>query len=103
MRYINITDEGMHSHDWGGDPTYWMEIDEWGDAERQIEQYPNGNVISYDSIYRGDDHSELSLMAIDGDEIWWQPHFIPQEEFERAWREHRPINREFPPAVEAAA
>jgi hypothetical protein len=54
-------------------------------------------VISYDPQYPGDEHGALSLMVIDGDEAWWQPHFITQEEFERAWREHRPINREFPP------
>ena len=40
MLYIKITDEGMHSHDWGGDPIYWMEINAGGHAERNSPQQP---------------------------------------------------------------
>ena len=53
MRYYRITDEGYHDpdDDWG-DPTYWLEINEAGDAERQLEIYPNGNVLIYDRTHQ---------------------------------------------------
>jgi hypothetical protein len=87
MRYFKITDKGFHQ-DWGGDPTYWLEVNEHGDAERQLEKYPNGNIVSYDRIHSEDEHGALAVMVVDGDEDWWAQYEIAKDEFEQEWRTH---------------
>ena len=93
MRYFKITDEGIHK-DWGGTPTYWLEVNESGDAERQIEKYPNGNIISYDKAHPEDIHGALSVMVLDGDLGFWVSYEITKDEFEYEWRIHSPLNRD---------
>ncbi len=94
MRYFRKTGEGYHAPvaDWG-DPTYWLEVNDCGDAERQLEVYPNGNVLRYDRDHPKDEYSELSIMVVDGDEEWWAPWEISKEEFDAQWRAHSPLNR----------
>jgi hypothetical protein len=92
-RYFRRVDEGIHA--WG-DPVYWLEVNEAGDAERQIVEYPNGNVLSYDRAHEEDDHGALGIMVIDGDEDGWAPWSITAAEFAERWRDHRPINRTRP-------
>src|SRR5688572_19371150 len=76
VTHFKIVDEGNRSTEWGGDPTYWLEVNDDGHAERQIEQYPNGNVISYDKIQARDEYGALAIMVVDGDETFWRPYQI---------------------------
>ncbi len=92
MRYYKITTIGRHQ-DWGGEPTHWLEVNEDGDAERQIIDYPNGNVVSYDTMHTEDAHGALPVMVVDGDAEWWEPYAISREVFEDKWKVHRPLNR----------
>lgn len=73
------------SAEWGGDPTYWLEVNSEGHAERQVEVYPNGNILRYHSTHREDEFGGLSIMVVDGDEDWWEPYKITHEEFEMLW------------------
>ena len=93
MLYLKIVDEGNYSTEWGGDPTYWFEVNVGGDAERQIEQYPNGNVISYDRTHDQDTYGALAVMVVDGDEDFWMSYAITKNEFEHTWHIHKPLNR----------
>ena len=92
MRYFKVIDEA-YPRDWGGPPTFWLEVNGLGDAERQLEIYPNGNVLSYDRSHSIDDYGALSVMVIDGDETWWQQYEISQESFVATWNAHQPLNR----------
>ena len=93
MRYFKITDEGYHLQNWGGDPVYWLEVNGQGHAERQLEKYPNGNVLSYDRTHLEDEYGALAILVIDGDPGFWAPHEITRDEFEHEWRCHCPMNR----------
>lgn len=92
MRYFKICDEGFHK-DWGGDPTYWLEVNDHGHAGREIVKYPNGNVVSYDETHLEDEHGALSVMVVDGDENFWVSYEISKIDFEDEWQVHKPINR----------
>lgn len=94
MRYFRVRDEGYHApgEHWG-DPTYWLEINEQGDAERELQEYPNGYVLSYDRTHEEDAYGALDMMVIDGDEAWWARYEITPEEFEEKWGPHVPRNR----------
>ena len=85
MRYFRIKDEGHHLADWGGDPTYWLEVNERGDAERELAVYPNGNVLRYDRAHEKDEYGALSMMVIDGNDEWWAPYEITKDKFEEQW------------------
>ena len=93
MIYVRITDQGMYSNEWGGNPTYWMEIDQQDNAIRQIEYYPNGNIVSYDSAHPEDQHGGLSINVTQGERDWWGQFMIDQACFEEAWANHTPLNR----------
>ena len=93
MRYFKITAGGGYHRDWGGDPTCWLEVNEAGDAERQLETYPNGNVLSYDRTHQDDEYGALAVMVVDGDEDWWEQYKSTKDEFEQAWQTHSPLNR----------
>jgi hypothetical protein len=94
MRYIRMVDEGYHARgdDWG-DPTYWLEVNADGHAERELQEYPNGNVLSYDRTHDEDLYGGLALMVIDGPDDWVAEYEITQSEFEAKWRAHVPLNR----------
>ncbi len=89
MRYFKRIDEGFHTGVYWGDPTYWVEVNERGDAERELQLYPNGNVLRYDRQHPKDEYGALSVMVIDGDDEAWSAHEITHEEFEEQWRAHR--------------
>jgi len=93
MRYFRLTDEGFHARGerWGGDPTYWLEVNDSGDAERELQVYPNGTVLCYDRAHAKDEFGALSTMVVDGDEGWWARHKIPRESFEDEWRARSPF------------
>ena|SRR5689334_2101093 len=95
MRYFRIIDEGYHRPgvNWGGNPTYWLEVNDRGDAERELQVYPNGNVLRYDRTHADDEYGALSIMAVDGNEDFWADYEIGKEEFEEQWRAHSPFNR----------
>jgi hypothetical protein len=61
MRYFRRVGEGYHAPgvDWGGDPIEWLEVNEHGDAERQLDVYPNGTVLRYDRAYPGDEYQQI--------------------------------------------
>jgi hypothetical protein len=90
MRYFRTVDEGYHRAgvNWGGNPTYWLEVNDRGHADRELQVYPNGNVLRYDREHPGDEYGALSLMVVDGDEDSWVPFAITRDEFEQAWRAH---------------
>ena len=90
MRYFKLVDEGYH--EWG-DPTYLVEVNDAGAAQRQIADYPNGKTVSYDRSHQHDQYGGLGLMVVDGDEEWWAPFSITRQEFEERWDSHRPVNR----------
>lgn len=94
MKYYRRIDEGYHApgEEWG-DPTYWVEVNERGDSERQIEIYPNARVHSYDRTHDQDEHGGRGIMVVDGNEEWWRPYEITREKFEAQWRAHSPLNR----------
>jgi hypothetical protein len=87
MRYYKVVDEGYHdpSENWG-DPTYWLEVNARGDAERELVIYPNGKVNHYDRAHPEDEYGALGIMVVDGNEAWWKPYEITKEEFEEQWR-----------------
>ena len=92
MRYFKFNDEG--NHDWGGEATYWWEINDARYVERELATYPNGNVLSYDSDHDLDEYGGLSTIVVEGDnEAWLLPYEISKDEFEREWRTHTPMNR----------
>jgi hypothetical protein len=95
MRYFSIVSEGYHhpGDNWG-DPTYWLEVNADGHAERQLAEYPNGNVLSYDRTHSEDQYDALGIMVIDGDDDWWAPYEITCDAFEAKWRTHAPMNRQ---------
>ncbi len=90
MRYFRITDEGYHARgvNWGGNPTYWLEVNDRGDAERELQLYPNGNVLRYEREHEEDEYGALSIMVVDADEDFWAPFEITRDEFEERWRAH---------------
>ena len=90
MRYFRVIDEGYHP--WG-DPTYWLEINADGAAERELAEYPNGNVVSYDQTYLEDEYGGLGIMVVESGDNWWVPFEITKAEFEAKWFIHRPVNR----------
>src|SRR5271155_2838315 len=102
MRYFRKVDEGYHApdEDWG-DPTYWLEVNEDGHADRQVEEYPNGKVLSYDRTHVEDNYGALGIMVIDGDEDWWLPYEITRADFEAKWQAHSPLNRRAEPGTAA--
>jgi hypothetical protein len=87
VRYFKRTNEGYHAPgvDWGGDPTYWLEVNELGDAERQLAVYPNGNVLRYDRSHSEDEYGALGVMVIDDDEEQWAAYEVSRKEFEEQW------------------
>jgi hypothetical protein len=95
MRYFRKTDEGYQARgvNWGGDPTYWLEVNDHGDAERELQGYPNGYVLCYDRLHEQDEYGALSVMVIDGDEDLWTRCEITKDEFQEQWRAHSPCNR----------
>lgn len=94
MRYYSKIDEGhLDPEDSGGYPTYWLEINAAGDANRQLIVYPNGKVFSYDELHLQDQFGALAIMVIDGDENWWEPYQITKKEFMDKWNSHLPLNR----------
>src|SRR5579872_6379534 len=95
MRYFRITSESYHAGgvNWGGDPTYWLEVNDLGDADRELQVYPNGRVLRYDRAHNRDEFGALSVMVIDGDEEFWAHYEITRDEFEERWRAHAPLNR----------
>jgi len=88
MRYYRKVDDGCESVEGGGDPTYYLEVNDRGDAEREVIIYPNGLVRAYDRDHPEDDHDALAMMVVDGDDDWWRPYSISHEEFEDAWHTH---------------
>ena len=92
MRYFKITDEGLHHYEWGGYPTYWLEVNEVGNFEREIHEYPNGNILSYDKTHRQDEYGVRTTDDID-DYGFWIPYEITKEEFEHEWDAISPLNR----------
>jgi hypothetical protein len=88
MRYYRKVDEGPEQVEAGGDPTYYLEVNERGDAERQVMIYPNGLVRAYDRDHPEDEHGALAIMVVDGGDAWWQPYVVTREEFEDVWRVH---------------
>ena len=97
MYYIKRRDEGMHP-EWGGDPVYWLELDQHGTCLRCLEEYPNGMVLSYDTSHPHDAYGDVPVMVMTPDEApWWQEFFIDQATFEERWQDHYPLNRTFSP------
>lgn len=91
MRYYKRVDEGNQAL--GGEATYWLEVNEAGHAERQIEEYPNGRVVSYDASHPSDAFGALAVMVVDDDEEGWAEFAIAKEAFDQRWRTHSPQNR----------
>jgi hypothetical protein len=76
--------------EWGTSTWYFeTEPDLW--PTRQIEVYANGTVLQYDRQHLGDKFGGLSEAALDAEDF--SPFEITQDEFERAWSTHRPVNR----------
>ncbi len=92
LRYYKKRDAHTADPTWG-EPTFFLEVNERGDAERELLVYPNGKVLSYDRAHKADEFGALSIMVVDGDEAWWAPYAISKEDFERKWAAHSPLNR----------
>ena len=79
-------------------PTYWLELNSDGNAERQISEYPNGNILSYDEDHLEDEFDGLALMVMledtDPSKGYWAGTEITKEDFEARWAEHVPMNRD---------
>ncbi len=78
-------------HDDWGTSIWYFEVgdDRWG--IRQIEEYANGYVLTYDDVHDDDDFGGLSLAPFDLEEF--QPFAIDAKEFENAWTNAKPFNR----------
>ena len=85
MRYFRLASEGFHAGENWGQAMYWLEVNDRGDAERELQVYPNGNVLRYDREHAEDEYGALAIMVIDGDEDVWVPHEITKDEFEVQW------------------
>lgn len=88
LRYFKTVDEA--NHELGGEATYYLEVDERGDAVRQAMIYPNGRVTRYSEAHPEDEWGALAVMVVDGDEDWWEPRAISSDEFERVWQDTAP-------------
>ncbi len=76
--------------DWGTSTWYFeTEADMW--PTRQIEIYANGTVLHYDGEHIEDEYGRLAEAALDAGDF--APFEITQDEFERTWASHTPINR----------
>lgn len=93
MRYFKINSEGLHQGEWGGFPTDWLEVDEVGNIEREINEYPNGNTLTYDKTHQQDEYGVLTTDNIEPDDNFWKLLEITKDEFEREWNTISPINR----------
>ena len=93
MRYFKINSEGVHQREWGGFPTDWLEVDEVGNIEREINEYPNGNTLTYDKTHQQDEYGALTTDNIEPDDKFWKLLEITKYEFERKWNTISPINR----------
>ncbi len=78
-------------YDTWGTSTYFMEIGLDLYANRQIEVYQNGNVLSYDGSHFSDNFGRLCDQKIGDGDI--QEFEISQTEFEQVWDSKIPINR----------
>jgi hypothetical protein len=88
LRYFKRVDEA--NHELGGEATYFLEVDEDGDAVRQVELYPNGKVLRYSAAHQQDDWGALCVMVLDANDDW-APYVISREEFERVWQATTPL------------
>jgi hypothetical protein len=95
MRYYCITTTNKDDT-WGDTCIWWFEINDNGDANRQIQTFSNSYTISYDVTYPDDDYDGLQQMVVDGDEDWWQAYQITEDEFNQQWQAHNPVNRPAP-------
>ena len=87
LRYFKRVDEA--NHEFGGEATYFLEVDEDGDAVRQVELYPNGKVLRYSEAHPQDEWGALSVMVLDTADDWAE-YVISREEFERVWQDTAP-------------
>lgn len=78
-------------YDHWGTSTYFMEIGLDLYADRQLEVYENGNVLSYDGSHVTDDFGRLCDQRLGHGDI--QEFEISKAEFEQVWQTNQPINR----------
>ncbi|AFZ23484.1 hypothetical protein Cylst_1182 [Cylindrospermum stagnale PCC 7417] len=78
-------------YDAWGTSTYFMEIGIDLYANRQLEVYENGNVLSYDGSHHADNFGRLCDQRLGDGDI--QEFEISKAEFEQVWQTKIPINR----------
>jgi hypothetical protein len=96
MRYYRITITELAGL-WGDTCTFWFEVSVDGDANRQLQTFPNGYILSYDADHPVDAYDGLQQMVVDGDAEWWEPYEITPEAFAAEWGMHLPVNRPWLP------
>jgi hypothetical protein len=88
-RHWNVR-RGGEVDEWGLS-TWFFETDDSGSPTRQVEVYPNGRVLVYDSVHSHDRYGGLSQRSI---ELSQFARFeITKSEFEKAWSTAEPFNR----------
>lgn len=97
MRYFRFelddTPEGPRAN-WGHSMILMLEIDEQGATTRQLEVYRKGRVVAYDAEHSSDEYGYLDEERVDLEDLQYIEAFeIPRTEFERAWRNLKPLNR----------
>jgi hypothetical protein len=89
VRYFRTIGEGQHAsdRDRGEKAAFWFELDEEGDASRQLQIYPDGHVLRYDAEHPEDEYGGLQMVVFEGDVEWWAPYEeISKDDFEDQWR-----------------
>lgn len=76
-----------------GTSTYFFEVGPDNFAERQIEVYQRGTVLTYDRAHLEDAFGGLSEAAFDLEADGFLPFEITVDEFESAWLSLKPANR----------
>lgn len=78
-------------HDAWGTSLWYLQLDDAGYPERQLEVYESGDTLAYDEALLDDEYGGLGDQPLDLRE--WHDFEITPQEFEIAWSTAKPRNR----------
>ena len=79
------------NHDAWGTSIWYLQLDDEGYPERQLEIYSSGDALAYDRQHLDDEYGGLGDQPLDIEE--WVTFEVTSQEFETAWTAAKPRNR----------